>query len=152
MVKDVFKVHWYWKRYNSPDDSETARVQRELKAILDRRKAEAKAAPKFGLDLGKGKLLGSPKGSGEVRFCQDLVFDAWQGGGTREAEGEQRSLQGSFFGCRGPRGGGGGGGIPTVGDITTLSMVGTVSPPLWECLSAEFAEVRPSECPSCIPH
>lgn len=80
MVKDVFKVHWYWKRYNSPDDSETARVRRELKAILERRKADAKAkTPKLGLDRGK---LGSPKISGEVRTVPLAVYCStlWRSG------------------------------------------------------------------------
>lgn len=64
MVKDVFRVHWYWKRFNSTEDAEGARVQKELEALLEQRKQARKH---------KAHELGSPKGSVESSKIEAVV-------------------------------------------------------------------------------
>ena len=64
MVKDVFRVHWYWKRFNSTEDPEGARVQKELEALLEQRKQARKH---------KAHELGSPKSSIESSKIEAVV-------------------------------------------------------------------------------
>lgn len=65
MVKDVFRVHWYWKRFNPVQDAEGAKVQKELEALLEQRKLARKTV-KF-LDLG------SPRPSKELPKLEAIV-------------------------------------------------------------------------------
>lgn len=54
MVKDVFRVHWYWKRYTSADDTEGTKVQKELETLLEQRKQARKNSKSY--DFGSFKL------------------------------------------------------------------------------------------------
>ncbi len=69
MVKDVFRVHWYWKRFNSTEDPEGARVQKELEALLEQRKQARKH---------KAHELGSPKSSVESSKIDAVVEEPGQ--------------------------------------------------------------------------
>lgn len=71
MVKDVFRVHWYWKRYNS-DDVEGAKTQRELEALLEQRKQARRHSRMNG--------LGSPKGSMESSKLEFLSREVCKSG------------------------------------------------------------------------
>ena len=64
MVKDVFKVHWYWKRFNSPADPETIKIQKELEALLEQRKQARK---------GSKHDMGSPKNSVEASKIEAIT-------------------------------------------------------------------------------
>ena len=70
MVKDVFRVHWYWKRFNSTEDAEGARVQKELEALLEERKQARKH---------KAHELGSPRSSVESSKIEAIVTEPGQG-------------------------------------------------------------------------
>lgn len=48
-VKDVFRVHWYWKRFfDSEDEDEGLKAQREIIELLKQRKARARGSGKSG--------------------------------------------------------------------------------------------------------
>ena len=82
MVKDVFKVHWYWKRFNSAQDTEGIKIQKELEALLEQRKQARKSAKFMDLspktDAGGSRIVALAGGHGRSRSSG---LDSRQGSG-----------------------------------------------------------------------
>jgi hypothetical protein len=73
-VSEVFRVHWFWKRFNRKD-AESQAIEREMQAILAKRKkqrAPNKDTPSSITDGGQGSMEPSRSNAGS----RQGVFDS----------------------------------------------------------------------------